>query len=66
MLGTAAVVSQLREEGFALTKSRLESLLATGRVESPSLVGTSRVWSMRDVARVRRALVLIDGEAEDG
>jgi hypothetical protein len=61
MYGTGEVVAVLRGERFDVSKSRVESLLATGRIPPPAMVGTSRVWTERDVENVRRALVALDG-----
>lgn len=61
VLGTNEAVNRLRTEGFKLTKSRLESLLSTGRVQSPPLVGTSRAWTEERLEDVRRVLVALDG-----
>ena len=61
MQGTSEVVRVLQGEGFRLSKTRLDSLVASGRIASPRLVGTSRGWSDTDVQGVRAALVRLDG-----
>lgn len=64
VMGTGQVVALLGDEGFAITRSRLESLIATGRVASPALAGPSRAWTSEDIERVRR--VLIDSATRAG
>jgi hypothetical protein len=61
MLSTSEMISKLTEEGFRLTRSRLETLINSGRVRAPKLVGTNRVWMEPDVDQVRRVLVSMDG-----
>ena len=61
VLGTMEVVERLRAEGFRISKSRLEGLVATGRVPAPGRVGPTRAWTEDDIDRVRRALVSLDG-----
>ncbi|KKL47113.1 hypothetical protein LCGC14_2338780 [marine sediment metagenome] len=64
ILGTNDVVSRLQAEGFHVSKSRIESFLASGKVPPPELVGTSRAWTDDDIARVRARLVALDGRPE--
>ena len=56
---TSSVVDQLRSEGLSLTKSKLEAMLATGRIDPPQLIGQSRVWTEVDLEKLR--LVLREG-----
>jgi hypothetical protein len=66
MLGTAEAVRLLQSEGYRISKTRLENLIATGRVESPQLVGPTRVWMDDDINHVRRILTSIDGAPRRG
>lgn len=61
MLGTREVVAVLRGEGYVVSKSRLDGMIASGRIESPGIVGTSRAWDDADIQGIREALVRLDG-----
>jgi len=60
-MSTSDVVRELGAQGYRITRKRLEGFLATGRVRSPMMVGPTRVWLPDDVARVREALIKLDG-----
>ena len=65
-MSTGDVVRSLVAEGYAVSRKRLDGLIATGRVASPRLVGPTRAWMPEDVEAVRRALVALDGRPTGG